>query len=138
LNARGTAAGEATKQGTDASHATPAAAGDLPLPNSALAGLGLAVNTDGAAKALATSATARDSAASGSGKFLPLARAQSGSATMGWLTEWTNAHASTTSWKTANGSDPNASYTWWLSTHAVSDAMVTWHALTAGQMAIAQ
>lgn len=57
-------------------------------------------------------------------------RAQSAVSGSEWQTAWTDDAAGVTAWKAGNASAANASYTWWLSTHGLSDAMDTWHGLT--------
>jgi len=90
---------------------------------------GLTANDAGAAKALATAATARDkntSSSPGSGYVVPASRAQSVVSGSEWETNWTLNAASMSAWAGANGSTEGDSHKWFAKAAALSGAMDTW------------
>jgi hypothetical protein len=75
--------------------------------------MGLTASTDGAKKLLDAAATARDSAATGSGKNIGSKREQDTGANA-WRTVWTYSDGTAfNAWDTANASSPAATWTWW-------------------------
>ena len=86
----------------------------------------MTAGAEGAKKALDTSATARDSAASGSVKNVPAARAQSATAGGEWVTNWTRTTAGLDAWAAANSSSPSASAIWWAQAKLLAVALNTW------------
>lgn len=92
---------------------------------------GLTDGGEGAAKALATAATARDATASGSpgsGYAVASGRAQDTSSTAdGWKTIWTLNETSMEAWTTANDSVAGATSLWWVKARDVTLAVDAWH-----------
>jgi hypothetical protein len=81
----------------------------------------------GANKAMVTSATARDSTATGSGMHVPSLRTQSVTAGEEWKMTWGATVASMKAWNDANTASPGAVSLWWAKARDLTASVDTWH-----------